>query len=82
MGFLSPLTVEMKILFQELCIEKTNWDTELKGAPLRKWKSFLQELNLIDCYRIPHYFMRQPVDIELHGFSDASERAYAVVVYV
>ena len=80
-GFLSPLTVEMKILFQELCIEKTNWDTELKGESHRKWKSFLQDLILIDCYHIPRcYFARQPVDIQLHGFSDASERAYASVV--
>ena len=83
MGFLSPLTVEMKILFQELCLEKTNWDTELKGESLRRWKSFLKELSLVDCYRIPRcYFVRQPVDIQLHGFSDASERAYAAVVYV
>ena len=83
MGFLTPLTVEMKILFQELCIEKTNWDTELKGESLRKWKSFLQDLILIDCYHILRcYFARQPVDIQLHGFSDASERAYAAVVYI
>ena len=83
MGFLSPLTVEMKILFQELCIKKTNWDIELKGESLRKWKLFLQDLNLVDCYRIPRcYFARQRVDIQLHGFSDASERAYAAVVYI
>ena len=76
MGFLSPLTVEMEIPFQELCIEKTNWDIELKGESLRKWKLFLQDLNLIDCYHIPRcYFARQPVDTQLHGFSDASERA-------
>ena len=44
---------------------------------------FLQDLNLVDCYRIPRcYFARQPVDIQLHGFSDASERAYAAVVYI
>lgn len=83
MGFLSPLTVHMKILFQELCLEKTNWDTELKGKPLRQWKSFLRELNLIDCYRVPRcYFSRQPVDVQLHGFSDASEHAYAAVVFI
>ena len=73
----------MKILFQELCIEKTNWDIELEGESLRKWRSFLQDLILIDCYRIPRcYFARQPVDIQLHGLSDASERAYAAVVYI
>ena len=83
MRFLSPLTVEMKILFQELCIKKTNWDIELKGESLRKWKLFLQDLNLVDCYRIPRcYFARQRVDIQLHGFSNASERAYAAVVYI
>ena len=46
-------------------------------------ESFLHDLILIDCYRIPRcYFARQPVDIQLHGFSDASERAYAAVVYI
>ena len=83
MGFLSPLTVEMKILFQELYVGKKNWDIELRGESLRKWKSFLQDLILIDCYRIPCcYFARQSVDIQLHGFSHASERAYAAVVYI
>ena len=83
MGFLLPLTVEMEILFQELCIEKTNWDTELKGESLRKWKLFLQDLILINCCHIPRcYFARQPVDTQLHGFSDASEHAYATVVYI
>ena len=83
MGFLSPLTVEMKILFQELCIEQTKWDTELKGKSLRQLKSFLEELSLIDCYRIPRcYFLPQPIDVQLHGFSDASGRAYAAVVYI
>ena len=82
-GFLTPLTVEMKILFQELCIEKTNWDDELQGNFLQRWKLFLDELKYIDCYRIPRcYFSRQPVDIQVHGFSDASERAYAAVVYL
>lgn len=82
-GFLAPLTVEMKLLFQKLCIEKTNWNIELKGESLRKWKSFLQDLILIDCYHIPCcYFACQPVDIQLRGFSNASERAYAAVVYI
>lgn len=42
LGFLTPLTIEMKILFQE----------------------------------------RQPVDIQIHGFSDASKCTYATVVYI
>ena len=83
MGFLTPLTIEMKILFQELCINKTNWDSELQGTLLHRWKSFLRELKFIDCYCIPRcYFSQQPLTIQIHGFSDASERAYAAVVYI
>ena len=36
MGFISPVTVKMKVLFQEMCIDKTNWDSELKGETLKK----------------------------------------------
>lgn len=75
-GISVTLTMKMKILFQELCIKKTNCDIKLKGESLRKWKSFLQDLILIDCYRIPCcYFAHQTVDIQLHGLSDAFECA-------
>ena len=35
LGFLTPVTVNMKILFQELCIDKAHWDEDLKGDILR-----------------------------------------------
>ena len=31
-GFLTPCTVEMKILFQELCLDKIDWDSNLPGG--------------------------------------------------
>ena len=78
-----PLTIEMKILFQELCINKTNWNEELQGTLLHRWKSFLQDLKFIGGYCFPQcYFSRQPVTSQIHGLSDASERAYAAVVYI
>lgn len=64
MGFISPVTVKMKVLYQEVCIDKTNWDSELKGETLKKWKLILQELKMTDCYRIPRcYFSHQPIDV-------------------
>ena len=66
-----------------MCIEKTNWDNELKGETLKKWKLILQELKMTDCYRFSRcYFSRQPIEVQLHGFCDASQRAYAAVVFV
>ena len=44
MGFLSPFTIGLKILFQELCVGKINWDETLQGELLRKWKSLLDEI--------------------------------------
>ena len=38
LGLLSPFTIQWKVLFQELCIERTNWDDQLKGDHLKKWK--------------------------------------------
>ena len=35
LGFLTTVTVNMKILFQELCIDKAHWDEDLKGDILR-----------------------------------------------
>ena len=34
LGFLSPFTVKLKILFQTLCVINTNWDEPLSGEAL------------------------------------------------
>lgn len=33
-GLLTPFTVEMKILFQQLCLNNSNWNDELEGVLL------------------------------------------------
>ena len=82
-GFLTPFTVEMKILFQELCLDKIDWDSELQGTLLLTWNTLLEELKYLYNVRIPRcYFRSSPIEIELHGFSDASNRAYAAVIYM
>ena len=85
LGFVSPFIVQLKILFQLLCEEKWEWDMELSGEPLIKWKTIMSELSLLDKIRIPRcYFSSQCVTVttELHGFCDASEQAFAAVVYM
>ena len=36
LGLLSPFTIQWKVLFQELCIKRTDWDDQLKGDHLKK----------------------------------------------
>ena len=83
MGFLSPCTMEMKILFQELCLDKVDWDSNLPKHLLGTWNSLLNKLKCLNNVKIPCcYFTSRPVQFELHGFSDTSNRAYAGVVYI
>ena len=83
MGFLTPFTIGLKILFQELCVGKTNWDETLQGTLLGKWNSLLNEIRCFETVRIPRcYFTSNPVEIQVHAFCDASEHAYAAVVFL
>jgi hypothetical protein len=82
-GFLTPLTVVMKMLFQQLCLSHIDWDDELSGDALQTWTKLLNELNCLNDVRIPRcYFQFIPVQCEIHGFCDASDRAYAAVLYL
>ena len=81
-GILTPFTIGMKVLFQELSVTKHDWDGELQSEMLKKWKSFLSQLNHLGSIHIPRYFLFVPREIQLHAFSDASKLAYAAVVYV
>ncbi len=82
--FLSPFTIRMKGLFQELCTEGVDWDDELNGCLLKKWNAILRELDDLENMRIPRCYSTSntaPIKVELHGFSDVSKAAVAAVVY-
>lgn len=85
-GFVSPLILPAKILFQELCVAKYKWDTDLSDDYLHKWNSILDQLRSIAEVRIPRCVLqealKQTLKYELHTFTDASKRAYAAVTYL
>ena len=90
LGLLSPFTIQWKVLFQVLCNERTDWDEQLSDGHLRRWNSFIAELQTLNSVRIPRcYFDSHSTSLlksaELHCFSDAcdaSERASAAVIYL
>ena len=47
-GLLTLFTINMRILFQILCIEKVTWDESLEGEVLVKLKSFINNLNTLN----------------------------------
>ncbi|XP_065918882.1 uncharacterized protein [Dysidea avara] len=85
LGFLGPFTVKQKILFQSLCSDKVNWDEPLDGDALKAWGRMPADLKAISRVRVQRCYFRESqrvISCQLHGFSDASERALAAVVYV
>ena len=86
LGFISPVVIQFKILFQELCRTKLDWDEPLDGELLRKWRSLISDLQVSPTVSIPRHFLSgicsEVKSYSLHGFCDASKDAYAAVVYL
>ena len=81
----APTIIKAKILLQQLWELKVDWDDHLPPEVHEVWLQWRSELKCLTERPIPRcYFPRGAhiVAIELHGFSDASERAYAGVVYL
>ena len=72
----------MKCLFQTLCIANLDWDVELSGKSLSIWNSLSRDINAIKAIHAPRCYNTRSSPIskhQIHGFSDASEKAYGAV---
>ena len=85
-GWISPIVIPMKVLFQALCRCKQEWDAPLETDLKRKFENWLIELRKVKCIRLNRYYLMEVKgavkSLELHGYSDASNSAYAAAVYL
>ena len=87
MGLVTPFTINMKMLFQSLCTTGVDWDDKLEGTELASWNSFIAELQALKDVKIPHCYFHHNDKLparsyQIHGFCDASDKAFAAVVYL
>lgn len=86
LGFLSPLIIKFKVLFQKLCESKIDWDQILTGELVQEWKTLISDLQKNQPISIPRSYLanvnEEIASYELYGFCDASVKAYAAVVYL
>ena len=85
LGLLSPFTIKWKVLFQLLCNENVEWDDELSDEHLEKWNLLILDLQSLNNVCVPRcYFAmdNKVLSVQLHCFSDASEKAYAAATYL
>ena len=84
LGIISPVAVSIKMLFQELCLDKVEWDEELEGERKKLWLSWVEHLeraNQIVVSRCIYGSLIGKTTCFLHGFADASLKAYCAVIY-
>ena len=81
LGLLAPIVIQLKILFQELWLLNLQWDDQLPQNLMQWWTNARLDLQNITKLSLPRYVPNFEPRIELHGFSDASTKAYSAVVY-
>ena len=85
LGLISPVNVFAKILFQEVCKQKIDWDANFTEETLKRWDAWCHDLiktrEIVTPRRIYHRPIEEVVKCSLHGFGDASKRAYCAVIY-
>ena len=86
LGFLAPVTLQAKMMQQELCKQGCGWDDALPQDIWQRWKKWLEELGLLAAFSVDRLI--KPADFgtvkkaQLHHFSDASEEGYGTVTYI
>ncbi|XP_075213833.1 uncharacterized protein LOC142320038 [Lycorma delicatula] len=59
------------------------WDDNLPSSLLQKWHVLVSQLSLIDDIKINRrVIINNPIDIEVHGFCDASQHAFGACLYL
>ncbi|XP_030746008.1 uncharacterized protein LOC115874849, partial [Sitophilus oryzae] len=83
MGLLSPCIIVAKIILRDIWIEKLDWDESLSQPLHTRWLNFRNELSNLNNIKIPRQITcKHAINIEIHGFSDASSYAYGACVYL
>ena len=54
LSFVSPFIIRLKMLFQNLCSSKVDWDGQLEGETIRQWNSLPSDIKSL-IYHISGY---------------------------
>ena len=85
LGWISPAVLMMKLLYQQLWQLKTGWDEQIPPDLIEQHSLWRQQLPVLSSKQLPRCYFRTdstPLTKQLHGFADASLKAYGAVLYV
>ena len=82
-GVTAPALLKPKLLLQELWKRKTPWDSEVEEDLEQKFRKWAAELPALKEVAIPRWIrVTEDTSWSLHLFCDASQDAYAAVIFV
>nr|XP_012153233.1 PREDICTED: uncharacterized protein LOC105664226 [Megachile rotundata] len=83
LGLLGPVIILAKIMLQKVWTLKLDWDESLPMDTHTEWLKYYKQLPLLNNVAFNRQtLINEPSIVELHGFSDASERAYGACLYL
>ncbi|XP_037297855.1 uncharacterized protein LOC119190306 [Manduca sexta] len=83
LGWISPAIVPAKILLQTIWMKGLDWDENVGKIHTEEWEKIRDSFNSLHRIRIKRWIHTgKEIDkIQLHGYCDASMKAYCAVVY-
>ena len=87
LGFISPVVLMFKLLFQQLCKDNSDWDDALDEEMTQKWQLIIDSLNNASEFALDRCYCKELCSeevksVQLHAFGDASDLAYGACVYL
>ncbi|XP_054717268.1 uncharacterized protein LOC129226664 [Uloborus diversus] len=83
LGWLSPFIITAKILIQDLWKCQLSWDDPVPPELKERWINYSNDISQLEPVTVPRrVLLHEASNIELYCFCDASEKAYAAVIYL
>ena len=86
LGFVAPCILSAKLILQDLCRLKLDWDDKIPEEFLQRWRAWLSHLPQLENLVAERCFkpasMKETKSTQLHHFSDASQQGYGAVSYI
>ena len=86
LGLISPFVATIKILFQDIWRIGGSWDAELNSALHSRFVDWAKGLEVLKNWKVARSYTGLPwrdiESIQIHGFGDASPKAYGCCVYI